>query len=117
MTFVCFLPKHYINKLSYLDKIEKIRLQFQNTDQYIPEDNASVPRLHELLSLTDEEIEKEICSMNNKTCELDAIQKYLIKDILPAVLKTITQIVNMLLTTSTFPLDWKTAIFRHRRLD
>ena len=96
----------------FLNKIKKIRFQFQNTDQYIPEVNDSVPRLHELLPLTDEEIEKEICSMNNKACELDAIPTYLIKDILPAVLKTITQIANMSPTTSTFPLDWKTAIVR-----
>ena len=34
------------------------------------------------------------------------------KDILPAVLKTITKIANRSLTTSTFPLDWKTAIVR-----
>ena len=96
----------------FLNKIKTIRLLFQNTDQYMQEVNASVPRLHELLPLTDEEIEKEICSMNNKTCELDAIQTYLIKDILPTVLKTITQIVNMSLTTCTFPLDQKTAIIR-----
>ena len=96
----------------FLDKIKKIRLQFQNTDQYIPEVNASVTRLHEPQPLTDEEREKEICSMNNKTCELDAIPTYLIKDILPAVLKTITQIVNMSFTTGTFPIDWKTAIIR-----
>ena len=96
----------------FLSEIKKIRFQFQNTDQYIPEVNASVPRLHELLPLTDEEIEKEICSMNNKTCELDAIPTYLINDILPAVLKTITQIVNMSLTTGTFPLDLKTTIIR-----
>ena len=50
--------------------------------------------------------------MNNKTCELYAIPTNLIKDTLPAVLKTITQIVNMSLTTGTFPLDWKTAIVR-----
>ena len=49
----------------FLNKIEKIRLQFKNTDEYIPEVNASVPKLHELQPLTDEEIEKEICSMNN----------------------------------------------------
>ena len=103
----------------FLDKIEKIRLQFQKTDQYIPEVNASVPRLQDLLLLTNEEIEREILSMNNKTCELDAIPTCLIKDILPAVLKTITQIVNMSLTTGTFPLDWKTAIVRPliKRLD
>ena len=96
----------------FLDKIEKIRLQFQNTDQYILEVNASVPRLQDLLPLSNEDIEREILSMSNKTCELDAIPKYLIKDILPAVLKSITQIVNMSLTTGTFPLDWKTAIIR-----
>ena len=50
----------------FLDKIKKIRLQFHNSDQYIPEVIALVPRLHELQPLTDEEIEKEICSMNNK---------------------------------------------------
>ena len=32
----------------FLDEIEKIRLQFQNADQYIPEVNALVPKLHEL---------------------------------------------------------------------
>ena len=63
----------------FLDKIKKIRIQFQNTDQYIPEVNASVPKLHKLQPLTEEEIEKEICSMNNKTCELDAIPTHLIK--------------------------------------
>ena len=96
----------------FLNKIEKIRLQFQNTDQYITEVNASVPRLQDLLPLTNKEIEREILSMKNKTCELDAFPTNLIKDILPAVLETITQIVDMSLTTGTFPLDWKTAIVR-----
>ena len=64
----------------FLNKIKKIRFQFQNTNQYIPEVSASVPRLHELQPLTDEEIH----SMNSKTCELDAIPTYLIKNILPA---------------------------------
>ena len=97
---------------SFSTRFEKIRLQFKDTDEYIPEVNASVPRLHKLQPLTDEEIEKEICNMNNKTCELDPIPTYLIKDILPVVLKTITQIVNMSLTTGTFPLDWKTAMVK-----
>ena len=87
----------------FLNKIEKIRLQFQNTDQYIPEVNASVPRLHELQPLTNEEIEKEICSMNNKTCELDVIPTYLIKDILPAVLKTIAHICQHVTHNWYFP--------------
>ena len=102
-----------------LNKIEKSRLQFQHTDQCIPEVNTSVPKLQDLLSLTGKEIEREILSMKNKTCELDAIVTNLIRDILLAVLKTVTQIVNILLTTWTFPLDWETAIIRPliKRLD
>ena len=94
------------------NKIQKIRLQFQHTDQYILEVNTSVPKLQDLLPLTSKEIDREILNMENETCELDAILTNLIKDILPAVLKTITQIVNMSLTTRAFPLDWKTAIVR-----
>ena len=74
--------------------------------------NTSVPRLQDLLPLTNEEIEREILSMKNKTCELDAIPTNVIKDILLAVIKTFTQIVNMSLTTGTFQLDCKTAIVR-----
>ena len=68
--------------------------------------------LQHLLPMTNKEIEREILSMKNKTCELDTIPTNLLKDILLTVLETITQIVNMSLTTGTFPLDWKTAIIR-----
>ena len=39
-----------------------------------------------------------------ETCELDIILTYFLKDLLPTLLETITQIVNILLTTDTFPL-------------
>ena len=91
----------------FLEKIEKIRLQFQNTDKYIPEANTSVLTFQHLLPMTKYKIEMEILSSKNKTCELDTIPINLLKDILLSVLKTITQIVNMSLTTGTFPLDWK----------
>ena len=52
--------------------------------------------------------------MKNKTCELDTIPTNLPKEILLIVLETstITQLVNMLLATGTFPIDWKKAIIR-----
>ena len=96
----------------FLEKVEDIRLQFQNADEYIPEVNTSVLRLQHLLPMTYKEIEREILSMKNKTCELDTIPTNLLRDILLTVLKIITQIVNMSLTTSTFPLYWKKAIIR-----
>ena len=96
----------------FLEKIEKIRLLFQNTDEYIPEVNTSVLMLQHLLPMTNENIEREILSMKNKTCEVDTIPTNLLKDILLTVLETTTHIVNMSLTTSTSPLDWKTAAIR-----
>ena len=97
---------------SFLEKIEKMRLQFLNTDEYIPEVNTSVLMLQHLLPMTIEEIEREMLSMKNKICELDTIPTNLLKNTLPTVLETITQIVNMSLTTGTFPLDRNSAIVR-----
>ena len=61
--------------------------------------------------MNNEEIEREILSMKNKTCELNTIPTNLFKDILCST-QTITKIVNMSLTTGTFPQDWKTAVIR-----
>ena len=96
----------------FLQKIEKIRLLFQDTEEYISEVNTSVPVLWHLLPMTSKEIERELLSKKNQTCELDTIPRNLLKDIIPTVLETITQIVNILLKTGTLPLDWKTAIIR-----
>ena len=46
----------------FLEMFEKIRLQFQNTDEYKYELNTSVPRLQHLLSMTNEEIQRKILS-------------------------------------------------------
>ena len=56
------------------------------------------------LPISNKEIEREILSMKNTTCKLDIILTNLLKDILLTILETITQIVNMSLTTVTFPL-------------
>ena len=66
---------------------------------------------HHPLPLTNEEIERKIVRMKIKPVNLTQFQN-LLKDILLRVQETMTQIVNMSLTTGTFPLDWKTAIIR-----
>ena len=50
----------------FLIRLKKSDFKLQNTDQYILEVNTSVPRLQDLLPMTNEEIEREILSMNNK---------------------------------------------------
>ena len=96
----------------FLDKVEKITLQIQNTEEYIPEVNTSVLMLQHLLPMTNKETARGILSMKNKTCELDTIATNLLKDILLTVLETITQIVNMSLTISTFTIVSVTTIIR-----
>ena len=47
----------------FLDKIEKIRVQFQDIDEYIPEVSMSVPMFQHLSPDTNEEIEWWILNM------------------------------------------------------
>ena len=68
--------------------------------------------LENFLPLSYNEIHKEILSMNNKTCELDHIPTEILKRILPAILGTIREIVNLSLFSGNFAQDWKTAIVR-----
>ena len=94
----------------FLEKIEKTRQQFININPFkpIPTDT---PRLWKFAPLTTE-VQKEISSMKNKSCELDILQTHLIKDMLPACLDVITTIVNLSLTEGQFCMEWKTAIVK-----
>ena len=57
-----------------------------------------------------EEVQKEIMSMKNKSCEPDIIPTELLKAMLPSCIETIVQIVNISLPKGLFATDWKTAI-------
>ena len=50
--------------------------------------------------------------MNNKTCELDHIATEVLKSILPTILGTITETVNLSLSTGSFAQDWKSVIVK-----
>ena len=50
--------------------------------------------------------------MPTKTCELDVIPTKVFKNILGAIIKHITLIINKSLQTGTFPSKWKNAIIR-----
>ena len=50
--------------------------------------------------------------MDKQTCELDHIPTEVLKRILPTILGTITEIVNLSLSTGSFAQDWKTAVVK-----
>ena len=95
----------------FIDKIDKIRQQFQNTVAYVSEAN-DIPQLMKFNPVTESEVEKTINSMYSKSCELDAIPMPLLKRLIHKCLPFITKIVNISLTQGIFSDDWKVAIVR-----
>lgn len=51
-------------------------------------------------------------SLASKSCELDCMPTFILKEILPSVLPTVTKIINLSLETGEFVPQWKTAIVR-----
>ena len=93
-----------------LEKIKNICDKFMGIEEFKPSTNEQVPVLRKFSPLSCSEVHKEILSMGNKTCELDHILTKVIKGILPTILGTITEIVNLSLSTGSFAQDWKIAI-------
>ena len=92
-----------------LEKIQKIRDELSSAEGFKPQVN-NIPQLKQFLPLKMEEVQKEIMSMKNKSCELDTIPTNLLKEILPSCIEAITHIVNTSLTKGIFPNNWRTAI-------
>ena len=60
--------------------------------------------------ITEAEVSKIIYNMCSKSCKLDVILTTLLKQILPDVIRVITEIINLLLTTGAFSQSWKIAV-------
>ena len=95
----------------FIGKIQTIRDELSSAEGFKPPVN-NIPQLKQFSPLKMEEVQKEIMSMKNKTCELYAIPTNLLKEILPSCTETITHIVNTSLTKGIFANSWKTAIVR-----
>ena len=70
----------------------------------------TIRQLNQFSPLTIEEVQKEIMSMKNKSCELDPIPMSLLKEILPSYTETITHLINTSLTKEIFANNWRTSI-------
>ena len=71
---------------------------------------SNIPQLKQISLFEMKEVQKEVMSMKNKSCELDTIPTSLLKEILPCCTETITHIVTTSLTKGMFANNWKTAI-------
>ena len=60
--------------------------------------------------MTEGEVSSVIYNVSSKSCELDTILTTLLKQILQDIIRVITKIVNISLTTGAFSQSWKTAV-------
>ena len=95
----------------FSNKITKTWQSFTGTLQYHPEE-TNTPKLTSFRPLTDDEVKREITSIEIKNYKLDQISTQMLKEVITVCLPTITHIVNMSLTRGDFIMDWKLAIVR-----
>ena len=97
----------------FTDKIAKIHLTFSltptRTDPHFKPPQQP-PALTSFQPTTTDEITKLINQSPNKQCELDPIPTHLLKQIIPTVIQTITNIVNLSLSTGIFPSQFKHSV-------
>ena len=62
--------------------------------------------------MTESEIVNVINGMASKGCEIDPIPTTLLKDILPSIIKPITNIINISLQFGVFAKNWKVAVIK-----
>ena len=91
----------------FINKIRLIRDSFNNYDKYHTESTSHIPTLGKFEPLTEDEVAKIIMGMASKSCESDLVPTTLLKEILPKVIRPITEIINTSLEFGIFASQWK----------
>ena len=85
----------------FIGKIQTVRDELSSAEGFKPQVN-NIPQFKQFSPLKMEEVQKEIMSMKNKSCELNVIPTNLLKEILPSCIEAITHIINTSLTKGIF---------------
>ena len=98
------------NELSsfFTGKIEKIYANFDDSQPVLPP--TSIPALHSFSPATCDEVRKLILSSASKSCSLDPIPTYLLKECLDVLLPIIVKIINLSLLSAIVPEEFKKAV-------
>lgn len=95
----------------FMNKIARIRDSLKTYENYKPA-RKNVPSFECFVELTEDEIKKLINELQTKSCEIDVLPTKLLKQFLNELLPTITNLVNLSLTSGVFPAKWKQAVVR-----
>ena len=104
------MSEHFAEYFS--SKIEKIRDNLDKHEKFNLPINDTYFKLEEFKELNDGELIEIINSLQTKSCELDVLPTYMIKENLELFIHIIRKIVNASLREGYFHSDWKKAVLR-----
>ena len=81
----------------------------EDCEKFSPQ-HYSEPKLSSFMPMPESHAANVIKDMASKSCEMDPIPTTLLKDILPSVIKPITNIINISLQHGVFARTWKVAV-------
>ncbi len=98
----------------FYNKIEKIHSNTLskknfNSARYLEETSCCTCVMSEFQTVSEEDVENVIRKSPNKSCTLDQIPTWLLKDCLIPLLQILTKLINLSLSESIMPEDFKNA--------
>ena len=93
----------------FSNKISKIRDTFASSGSFTDAPDSVPPAFNAFMPVTEEEVYKCISESPTKSCSLDPIPTFLLKDCLD-ILSSITKLVNYSLIEGSFPNSFKKAV-------
>ena len=94
----------------FTNKISKIRDTFSTFGSFNDAPDSVPPAFNTFKPVTEDEVSKCINESSTKSCPLDPIPTFLLKDCLDILLPSITKLVNYSLTDGSFPSAFKRAV-------
>ena len=96
----------------FLSKIQRICNRLEGYENISPQEHHGASKLSSFTPMTELEIVNVINGMASKSCEMDPILTTLLKEILPSIIKPITNIINISLQFGVFAKNWKIAVIK-----
>ena len=90
-----------------MSKIQHICDGLEGYEKFSPQQHQSTSKFSSFTAMTESEVAKVIKGMASKSCEIDPIPTTLLKDILPSIIKPITNIINVSMQFGVFAKTWK----------
>ena len=101
-------PEQLCNNFAeyFMTKVVNIIKALSGHPVYNPPD-GHIPPLEQFVEVSEDYVMRMIKSMPTKSCELDTIPTNVLKQCLDILVPPITKLVNLSLTSGSFPYDWK----------